>query len=248
MQNLFYPKSLFAKISKFEPKHWWFISRLEILIWAFQKKLSPFSSFLEVGCGTGFILKNLNSRFPLKQLAGVEYYQEALQIARQNNPTLHIAKKDALKMTDRNKWDIIGAFDVLEHIEQDTKVLTNFKRALKSKGKIILTVPQHSWLWSKSDENAFHVRRYSQKDLRRKMLHAGFQVEYQTSFCALLLPLMWMVRILKKNVDENPLAEFQISSFLNRILLKIMFFENLLIRLGCSFPAGGSLLLIGKKI
>ena len=71
--------------------------------------------------------------------------------------------------TFRNEFDVIGAFDVLEHIADDELVLSQMHQAVRKGGGIILTVPQHSFLWSEIDEYSRHVRRYSVSELKLKL-------------------------------------------------------------------------------
>jgi len=150
-------------------------------------------------------------------------------------------------MAEQDAYDCIGSFDVIEHIDADETVLSNFHRALRPGGFLLLTVPQHPWLWSAADDYAHHKRRYTVQELRRKILHAGFRIEYCTSFVSLLLPLMALQRLSTRSQNYNPDDEFKISPLLNAALYLVMQLELILLRLGLRFPAGGSLLLLARK-
>jgi hypothetical protein len=143
----------------------------------------------------------------------------------------------------------VGAFDVLEHVEEDVLVLRQIYQALTTGGGIILTVPQHPFLWSRTDEHARHVRRYTSKDLVTKVENAGFELLRKTSFMALLLPLMLISRLTKRFSDDDfdPLSELRVGGLVNSILKKVLDIEFAFIRKGISFPLGGSLLLIARK-
>jgi 2-polyprenyl-3-methyl-5-hydroxy-6-metoxy-1,4-benzoquinol methylase len=65
-------------------------------------------------------------------------------------------------------FDVIGEFDVLEHIEDEKAVLMAMHRALRPGGDIALTVPQHPRLWSGTDEAAHHKRRYERGELEKR--------------------------------------------------------------------------------
>ena len=111
-----------------------------------------------------------------------------------------------------------------------------------------MTVPQHPFLWSASDQYAMHQRRYNRAELRTKVESAGFQIEGITSFNSLLLPLMiWSRLQQKRNHDFQPWREFEIGPAVNKTLESILKFERMVIKAGVSFPAGGSLLLVGRK-
>jgi len=150
-------------------------------------------------------------------------------------------------MGDEARFDVIGAFDVLEHISDDEKVLENIARALKPSGVVLITVPQHRWLWSSVDEYACHVRRYTRSELIGKLEGAGLKVRMVTSFVCFLLPLMWLSRIKAKSKNYDPMSEFCIPKFLNVILESVMSFERKFLEWGLRLPFGGSLLVVGVR-
>ena len=139
---------------------------------------------------------------------------------------------------------------MLEHIKEDEAVLKQMHRACKPNGGIILTVPQHAFLWSHVDEYACHIRRYHANDLKAKVKRAGFKVLRITSFVSILLPLLMISRLKKRKPDSkfDPTAEFRINRSMNTIFKMTLDFERSLIRLGFPFPVGGSLLLVARKI
>jgi SAM-dependent methyltransferase len=148
---------------------------------------------------------------------------------------------DARRIPFQEEFDAIGAFDVLEHIEEDTTVLRQTWQALRPGGVLLVTVAQHSWLWSASDEYACHVRRYAAHDLERKISAAGFSILRSTSFVSLLLPMMMYSRLknrkLRDEIDE--VIELNLPRLLNSILYQAMLCELWLVRNGVNFPAGG---------
>jgi SAM-dependent methyltransferase len=156
---------------------------------------------------------------------------------------------DARNIPFEEEFDVIGAFDVLEHIHEDEKVLSRMYRAARAGGGVILTVPQHPFLWSRQDEYACHVRRYTSSELRSKVERAGFTVTQISSFVSLLLPVLAIARLRNRNVADafDPLDELRMGRAANAVLDRVMDVERALIRLGVSFPAGGSLLVVGTK-
>jgi SAM-dependent methyltransferase len=242
-----FPKQAFEYLALAESKHWWFRARNRAIVWILRSRVRGIKSFLEVGCGTGFVISGIAKAFPALELEASEYFEEGLVFARQRLPQCRFRQLDATAMSEQNAYDCIGSFDVIEHIDADECVLSNFNRALRPGGFLLLTVPQHPWLWSSADDYAHHVRRYTVQELRRKVLHAGFRIEYCTSFVSLLLPLMALQRLSSRNQNYNPDDEFKISSVLNTALYLIMQLELALLRLGLRFPAGGSLLLLARK-
>lgn len=242
-----FPEEAFDYLASAESGHWWFLSRNQIITWILKDKTRGVVDFLEVGCGTGFVISGIAKAFPALELEASEYFEDGLVFARQRLPQCRFRQLDATAMAEENTYDCIGSFDVIEHIDADKTVLYNFHRALRTGGFLLLTVPQHPWLWSAADDYAHHVRRYTVQELRRKVLHAGFRIEYCTSFVSLLLPLMALQRLSSRNQSYNPDDEFKISPLLNAALYLVMQLELALLRLGLRFPAGGSLLLLARK-
>jgi SAM-dependent methyltransferase len=213
----------------------------------FKTGRSSIRNFLEVGCGSGFVTSGIAKAFPAAMLEATEFFEEGLIIARQRVPSCSFRRLDATLMGEDEAYDCIGSFDVIEHIEDDELVLSNFYRALRREGFLLLTVPQHPSLWSAADDYAHHVRRYTRSDLCRKVRRAGFRIEYCTSFVSLLLPIMALQRYFSRNNEYNPDDEFKISPLLNLLLYLVMQVEFVLLRGGLRFPAGGSLLLLARK-
>jgi len=242
-----FPEEAFDYLASAESRHWWFLSRNQIITWVLKAKVGRLANFLEVGCGTGFVISGIAKAFPALELEASEYFEDGLVFARQRLPLCRFRQLDATAMAEENAYDCIGSFDVIEHIDADERVLFNFSRALRTGGFLLLTVPQHPWLWSAADEYAHHVRRYTYPELRRKVLSAGFRIVYCTSFVSLLLPLMALQRLSSSNQNYNPDDEFMINSVLNATLYFVMQLEFTLLRLGLRFPAGGSLLLLARK-
>lgn len=242
-----FPQQAFSYLAAAESRHWWFVVRNQIIIWVLRRKTSNLKRFLEVGCGTGYVLSGIAKAFPALTLEASEYFEDGLMFARQRLPNCRFRQLDATLMADQDKYDCIGCFDVLEHINSDELVLSNFKRALHSGGFLLLTVPQHRWLWSAADDFAHHVRRYTHHELRQKVINAGFEIVYSTSFVSLLLPAMAFQRLSARNSGYNPDDEFRGHPAIDLLLYLVMQIEFALLRVGLRFPMGGSLLLLARK-
>lgn len=205
---------------------------------------------MEVGCGTGFVLQGIGEAFPALDLVGAEGSVEGLAFAAGRVPRAQFMQMDARDIPFAAEFDAVGAFDVIEHIQEDEAVLRQMYHALKPGGLLMLTVPQHGWLWSAVDEYACHVRRYTSRELHTKAARGGFEVIYSTSFVTALLPAMMLSRIFKRGghlKQTEAAAELRIHPALNRILEWCLRVELRLIRLGVSFPVGGSRLLVARK-
>lgn len=244
----FKPES-FAHLYAMESGNFWFRSRNRIIQWALAKYFPEAKTFLEIGCGTGFVLSTIERSFPHLRLYGSDIYTCGLAFASSRTKNAQLFQMDARKIPFDDEFDVIGCFDVLEHVREDGQVLSQLYQAVRPGGGIILTVPQHRFLWSFRDEYALHVRRYSARDLSSKLKRSGFKVIKVVSFVSLLFPLMLASRLhmKKKGTQADPRAELKISGTLNNLFEKVLTVEQGLIRMGISFPFGGSLLVIAKK-
>lgn len=240
----------FTLLARLEAGNFWFRSRNRLLIWALREYFPHASSFLEIGCGTGFVLSGIRREFPGLALSGSEIFSKGLAFAEKRVPGVTLFQMDARHIPFESEFDVIGAFDVLEHIEEDDAVLLQMFQATRPCGGILLTVPQHRFLWSGVDEYSFHKRRYTRKELIEKVERAGFEMIRATSFVFFLLPLMLLSRMKQRRSkdDRDPLAEYRIAHLLNMALERVLEIERLLIERGFSFPAGGSLLVAAKRL
>lgn len=239
----------FPRLYDQEAGNFWFRSRNRLLVWALERYFPRARNFLEIGCGTGFVLAGFRQAFPSLALSGSEVFSDGLGFAAARLPEVELFQMNARRIPFREEFDVIGAFDVLEHVQQDEEVLLQMHHATRAGGGIMITVPHHRFLWSPVDEFSRHVRRYETRELREKVRKAGFTVLRITSFVSLLLPLLMASRF-KQRIAGNeidPSAEYNIGSFANIALEKILDTERTAIRAGLSFPAGGSLLLVARR-
>ena len=239
----------FALLAKTEEKSFWFVNRNRLIIWALQTYFPDTRSFLEVGCGTGFVLSGIAQAYPALHLTGSELFPEGLQFAAQRLPQAELLQMDARHIPFVDEFDVVGAFDVLEHIEEDELVLQQIFRAIKPGGGLMLTVPQHQFLWSQVDEESHHVRRYSAQDLRTKVEREGFSIIRSTSFVSFLLPALLFSRFKSRASEnqKNSSCELELPRRLNTALDLVMRSEGVGLRLGLNYPCGGSLLLLARK-
>lgn len=241
----------FADLARLEAGHFWFRARNRLIIWAIAKYCPEFHSFLEIGCGTGYVLSGIANAYPGAQLHGSEIFTAGLAFAAARQPTIDFMQMDGRAIPFVEEFDSIGAFDVLEHIEEDEQVLRQMHGALKPSGVLLLTVPQHAWLWSPVDDYACHIRRYSAKEIHAKVEGTGFEVLRSTSFVSSLLPAMFASRLVQKVSAKkyaDPTAELRISPWLNGLFEKMLGAELAVIRNGINLPVGGSRLIVARKI
>jgi len=191
-----YDPEHFAPLFDAEERHFWFRSR-NAVITALTKQivepLAPGYRVLEVGCGTGNVLKQLDAVCTGGDVIGMDLFMEGLAFARTRTQT-PLIQGDVHRPPFSTLFDMIGAFDVVEHIADDASVLASLYAMLKPGGALFVTVPAHMYLWSYFDTASHHCRRYEIDGLSDRLRGAGFEIEYVTEFMTFLYPLVWLGR------------------------------------------------------
>jgi len=173
--------------------------------------LSGGEKILEIGCGRGFYLNVLSKVFPKLDITGIDLNEKYLSVAKRfiNNNKVKLIKADATKLPFANKtFDRIIATEILEHIPNDQKAISEIYRVLKPGGMVMVTVPNtnYPFLWDPTNwilERIFkwhlpsniwwlsgiwadHVRLYGEKELKDKIEKKGFKVQkvwHATHYC-----------------------------------------------------------------
>lgn len=239
----------FEKLFELEARNFWFRSRSKLIHSMMRRYFQGAGNFLEIGCGTGYCLSRIEQEFPNLRLTGGEGISAGLHFASRRTKNASLMQMDARNIPYLDEFDLIGAFDVIEHIGEDELVLDQMYAATKKGGGLILTVPQHAWLWSYADEFTHHKRRYSARELASKVKTAGYEILRMTSFVSLLLPAMYLSRLKNKDRgrDADQTAELRLNGVLNFAFEIVMSIERGLISAGIPLGAGGSLLLMARK-
>lgn len=232
----------------------WDLSRFRILIYELQILASEFPSprMLEIGCGNAAFLNSLQGKLKL-DLTGSELHLRALQEAKKKNPDLRLIQLDATDIPFQNEYEMIGAFDVLEHIVDDLAVLRGIYRGLIPGGYLILTVPQHPFLWSSIDVMVCHQRRYTRATMLNAVQSAGFEIRYVSSFVFFLFPFMLLSRVFERGASAQTQSkdEFEkkirFGPVLNTLLDYAMRIDEWMLRHRWSLPFGGTLMLVAQK-
>lgn len=246
----FDPKA-FDLLAALEPKHFWFIPRNQLIVGLANKYFPKARRFMEVGCGTGFVLRAIAGSRNWERLVGSELHPAGLDYARKRLPfEVEFVQMDARHIPAAGAFDLTGAFDVIEHIADDEAVLRNLRAATQTGGGTIVTVPQHPWLWSGADEAAHHVRRYRRGELESKFRRNGFDVLFSSSYTALLLPFMAVSRLMTGREDQDDALshEFWLNRRLNTIFTIVLCAEIRITLAGFRWPMGGSRIVVGRAI
>lgn len=251
-----YDPAFFDQLAVIEGRHFWFCARNDLILGLARRissTLKPCDRVLEVGCGTGNVLRVLEKAFPNCRLVGLELWFDGLRHAR-SRCGAYLVQADIRNSPFGKQFDVVGMFDVLEHLSEDQETLRLVHNALRPGGKLMLTVPAHQSLWSYFDEAARHYRRYSADGIRQHLEDVGFEVEFLTQFMACIFPIVWAYRKLGRlrgntnSARELASEEFRLVPVVNRILKGLLHLEANWICRGHSLPVGTSLVVVARKV
>jgi SAM-dependent methyltransferase len=186
-QKLSYPQEGHALCYAVEESSFWFQHRCACIAQV-AARFGIKGVLLDVGGGNGVMSAALQSKDldPVLIEPGLEGCSNAVS---RGIPNVVCSRIEDL---DFRVWkaDVVGIFDVLEHIKDDGSFLNKIYSALKEDGAVLITVPAYAWLWSGADDFAGHFRRYTLKGLKEKLRQSGFKVVYGTYlFSFLCLPI-----------------------------------------------------------
>jgi SAM-dependent methyltransferase len=240
-------RNVYQRLDQLEGNHWWFCARRKILKSVIERFAPKHDNLrvMEAGCGTGGNLQMLSE---FGSLEAFELDDEARDIAKSK---LSMDIKSGM-LPDQipyapGKFDVVVAFDVIEHVEKDVESLAGLGRQLAPGGRLVMTVPALPWLWSKHDETHHHFRRYTSKQLNETLLKAGLQPVRISYFNTLLFPLIAGLRLTRKAFGLKEVADDAMpSTFMNKLLKTVFGFEsNLVGRI--PMPIGVSLLAVAQR-
>jgi SAM-dependent methyltransferase len=182
----------YREYAEIEDTHWWFRGRRAI----FGRLLAPVAGrrlrILDIGFGTGAMLTFL-SRYGA--VVGLDTAAEAIRFARTRTDRPMLRGSIAAVPLAAGSVDLVTAFDILEHVPDDAGALAELARVCRPGGHALLTVPAFSFLWGNQDVISHHQRRYTRRDLGRRVEAAGFRIRTLSYFNAVLFPVVAAVRV-----------------------------------------------------
>ncbi len=222
-------RSVYDAMEALDQRHWWYRARREVIAALIRRCALPRAGaeILEIGCGTGHNLAML-SEFGFVSALEVDEGARVVAEGRLGKPVFS-APLPELAGIPTGHFDLVGAFDVIEHIEDDAAAVEAIAKRLKPGGKFVATVPAHQWMWSAHDVVNHHHRRYSLKQFRRLIEGSALKLEKIGYFNSILFPVAVAERMASKlrGKDDSDLS--LPAAPLNRALEKCFAAERHLI-------------------
>jgi SAM-dependent methyltransferase len=208
----------------------------------------PDQSILDIGSGTGIILKMLEE---LGQAVGMEMSQEAIQFLKRRNLKQIVCSDAEQPLPFKSgSFSLITCLDVLEHLDRDQALLEEMLRVCREGGYVLVTVPAFKRLWSPHDVVLHHRRRYTLPGLLSQVSALNCEVVKASYYNFILsLPIL-AVRKLRALFEEKGKGQsdffIDLPELVNRALAALYKLEILGLR-GVCYPYGVSLLLVLRK-
>jgi len=249
----------YRRMFELEDRYWWFVARRRLALGLLRKALAakgtcPATGFstlqpapplvLDLGCGTGVVLRELREwALPV----GLDMSPVALEFCRRRSlDDLVVAKGERLPIGD-GRFDAVVALDILEHIPDDAAAFREICRVLKPGGVLVLSVPAFRTLWGPHDVALMHQRRYRAGEIASRLSGAGFHLERISYSIFFLFPVVLVVRVLEKLKRGEPEASLPaVPRWFNAVLVRLQDFEAALIR-RFRLPWGSSVVAVARR-
>jgi SAM-dependent methyltransferase len=230
-----------------EEGYWWFVGRRSILERVLRRFARRTHLAVDVGCGSGrnmVLLSHYTDR-----VMGIDRSPAALELAAARGFPIVCGDGQSIPLADCSV-NLLSAFDVLEHLDDDMRALSEFHRVLQPGGFLFATVPAYRFLWSEHDEALLHRRRYSASELHAKLTRSGLQVlmrSYAVFFP--FFPILFY-RLFRGLFPKDPFAprasHVILPAFANNLLVALLKIEAWIMG-SVNLPWGTSIVVLAQK-
>ncbi len=242
----------FKEYYQLERSNWWFTARLEIL----KSQIKELSNnrtdlkILNIGVATGATSEMLEQFGKVKS---IEFDENCFEFVK-NTLTIDIEKGSILELQfEKESFDLVCAFDVIEHVEDDKLAAIEMKRVCKNNGFVFVTVPAFMSLWGQHDVVNHHFKRYKKFELEQLFSENG-KIKFSTYFNAWFFIPAFLIRkltnsfpnIFKRDGSGSDHSMFKLG-FLNTVFHYVFLSENSLLKNKISLPFGVSAMICWNK-
>ncbi len=245
-----------AEMYAVEMDHWWFAGKRALFRRLLGARLErPGLRILDVGCGTGAAAVDFGR---YGWICAADRSRDALAFVRSRGVE-NVVASDAAKLPfAESSFDIVLAFDIIEHVVDDAGMARELRRVLRPGGAAAIHVPAWPSLWSRHDEILEHRRRYTRRSLRALLTAAGFDLEhFGWASAAIFLPAVALRSLARVGLrsdekktagdDDSEAAElYPLPPLLNRAMLGVYKAEAALAK-SVGLPFGLSLAAVAVR-
>ncbi|GBD27608.1 putative S-adenosylmethionine-dependent methyltransferase [bacterium HR30] len=242
-------EKFYEEYAQIEAVHWWFEGRRAIFHALLSRlPLGRSALLLDLGCGTG---ANLSFLTRYGRVIGLDWGAAAARYSRRRT-MLPVLRGDVQSLPFRSgSVDLITAFDLIEHIDDDKACVAEMARVVRPGGFILVTVPAFPWMWGRQDVINHHKRRYRAREFADLFHAAQLQIHRLTYLNTFLFPVIAAVRLARRIVPEKNgelVSDFSMTKpgRINQWLGKLFSLEAPLIA-RVNLPVGVSLLCLAQR-
>jgi SAM-dependent methyltransferase len=178
------------------------------------------ATVLEIGCSSGFLLRELLARLPGANIIGADYTRGTLEALAKRLPGVPLLQFDLTRCPLPDAFaDVTVLLNVLEHISDHEAAVRHLFRITRPGGAVVIEVPAGAHLFDVYDRVLMHERRYDMSGLVSLVEQAGFTVERASHLGALLYPAFHLSKRLNQRryppgakVDERAAVAAMISA------------------------------------
>jgi ubiquinone/menaquinone biosynthesis C-methylase UbiE len=248
-------KEIYSKIYELQKSGWWFgNARNNLVIFILKDLLDVIvgKKILDVGCSEGAFLDRLKTE--KADFSAIDFDNQAIEFCRKRGYSKEVKFGSILDIPYKeNSFDCVTALDVIEHIDDDNKALSEMKRVCKKNGIIFLILPAHKWLFSSNDEAYHHFRRYDLDRIKKIAKKNSLSIKAISYFNISLFPIFVLMTLITKIFPNKRTSSVlkPVPKPLNSMLSKIMNNEIQFVTRNVSHnklgPVGSSYIVILKK-
>jgi len=235
-----------AAMHAVESNHWWFVGKRLLFERLLAVRLrKPGLAILDVGCGTG---GNAQTFSRYGRVTACDRSPAALRMARRGG-LRDLVASDAAELPFRSEsFDLVLALDVIEHVDDDRKMLAELRRVLRPGGAVAIHVPAWPFLWSNHDVALEHRRRYTRRSLARLIADCALRTERFGWSSAAIFPPAVALRMLRPLLPAKSTAAdlYPLPAPLNRLMVSVYRVEAALAERG-KLPIGLSLAAVVRR-
>lgn len=229
-----------------DQEYWWYRARASLLRQVLDPHLTALDRVLDVGSADGPSVDWLRSR--------------AEHVALDMDPRGLVAGDvcgSALRLPFADgAFDVVAAFDVIEHCEPESAALAELHRVIRPGGHLMMTVPAYDWAWTRHDEDNGHHRRYTRGRARRAVERSGLVVLRSTHLFAGTFPFFALQRLGDRLVMDRRRAELapeevvplpQVSERVDALLTWLCAVDGRVLARR-DLPFGSSVVVVAQKV
>lgn len=239
---------VYRRMAEIQDRHWWYEARRQIIAALIKSlKLPQGAKILEAGCGPGANLKML-ARFG--DVWGFEPDNFAINHCRLYSGISPVQLEMGFlpaPIPFDGPFDLIGAFDVIEHVQQDAESLKALFNITKPGGYALFTVPAFQFLWSQHDVVNHHHRRYILPQFEKLLRESGYRITYISYYNTWLFPLVAGVRFIKKSLKITDHPDETMPGAAANKLLRFIFASERFVLGKIGLPFGVSIIAVCQR-